>query len=367
VSNPFAGVLPAIIPFSGLTDANGNLTLKIRPRAAFWWAGKMVGKLNVGSAIWEAKMGGLLGGVGRGQRAEIAGLMVAPGDTIEISVISGPASVPVNGTLVGVQASSLADVAQGFSPAPNTIALDTNSPSTAIDRIDTATGSGSRVYPILPGTVSVGFGVDADTQPPPPGVVNRGTIPTQIVLRGYPSGFNYLLATAAQLNVNGLLFALLDPRDTQFSVAWTVAPGPQNDFIDVFVSPIDLVKQIDADGNLLVSEQLAAPAPWQAAKSIAPFSINMGAAGFVTVVGPTAGQTMYLHHIFGSLSANGAASGNWTDSNGVVLSQDTMQLGGPRPLQFGGAPLALGVGLSFSVVNTVAGMFLVGHVAYTKA
>lgn len=297
-------LLPVSLSFAGITDANGNYTSPpLRPNPTLWAALRVVGQV-AGNPRWTISIAGTPKAFARGPAVDPA-VFLQPSQNLVITITGAQTLSQVVGSLEGVAGPTFEDISPFVSITPNAISLDTSTPANILDRIDTAPGSGNRVYAVPSGTVTVGFAIDADVVPPPPGVVNRGVIPSQIVLRGYPSGFNYILATSTQLALNGLIFAILDPHDTLISIAWTIVAGATNDFIDVLTSPADLAKQLDVQGDLLVSLQNATPALWQAPTAGTEGGTgSLAAGGNLTLVpAPPAGQNSYLHGLtveFGS-------------------------------------------------------------------
>lgn len=323
MSNPFAGTLPAIIPFSANCDANGNATIKLRPRAAFWWTGKMVAKVGAGVPAWEVSMGGIFAGTSDGQRAEVAGLIVAPGDTIQIQIIGASANTSVSGSLIGTQGATMKDVAQVFSPSPNTITLESKSPILLSDRIDTAAGTSSKSYPMPSGAQTIVLQVDQAN-------ASRNVGPTQLLVRCFPSDFIAVQIGGAAINLNTQALGLLNPIDTSFDVEWTmVGANPLNTFVDVAVLGQQVAKPqnipfqfFGANNNLGVTEESANPASWQAANLTTAIGIGGVPAGTTTTVIPgAAGLTTRLYRVRLGVVASAGSSITIECPTGTVRAQ----------------------------------------------
>lgn len=366
MSNPFAGRVPAIIPFSFVTDANGNAKVPLRPRASFWWAGKAVAKLNSGSAIWEVAAGNVFSGWGRGQRAEIAGLMVAPGDTIVLSVIGGPANTPGAGTLVGEQGASMHDVVDAFSSNPNTIAIDTTSGHTVIGTITVGAGATvSQNFLVPVGTQSIGFMSYLSGPNNTPNVVTitgHTTLMQYVNIAGADVG-----AGNTSLSNGGPQWADFDATDTSVDCGVT-AHSTSPAVIDILASP--LVMSVDVGqlfGEILSVQSSNTPAPWQAPRE-APLAFNPTVAlnATVVIIAAVAGKTVYLFDLDYELDTGvGGSFLAWQDTNNNPVSQDAGSFAAIRPYHFSGAPLPVGLGLQLK--NSGAGPTTVrGHVTYSQ-
>ncbi len=353
MSSPFGGVLPAVIPFSGTTDASGNATVKLRPRAAFWWSGKMVAELASGPAIWRAAIGPGAVGFGRGQRAEISGLVVAPGDTIAIQVISGPSNTAFGGNLIGVQAPSMQEVAVGFNAHPNTIALDIVGAGTKLATVIAPAGgsSGPQSLPLPAGAVAIGFASQV------------GTTGNTVNVVGNVSGITYFNSDTNP-RLQGVLLAQDDTAVTVTVTSGGVSAVP----IDVLTWPMPVsffVRQLPGDS--LTVQEGTSPAPWQAPRATA--SLTIAAAGTTALVPAVAGQQIY---VFGwSLASDGTAAGGvrtrlqphlgnafaWLSANPVGAAAGAA----------GGAPMGVALALDFVVDFLPAGDTALAGVTYSQA
>lgn len=320
MASVFGSLVPVVIPFSGTTDANGNLTITERPRAAFWTSLLSVAKVGGGFPAWEITAGGILAAVGYGQRCAMGPALVAPGDTIKIAVIGAAPSSPVSGSLIGHQAPSLEMLAGVFTPTPSTLAVDTASPDTDLGRLTLPSGNGN----------TLGF-----TVPLPIG--------TFAIALNYVSGALEALsvtgATTAMvyLNINGgiagssipvqdgvAIVPITNPRDTSVNIQLVNQAGPQSAAL-VDVSAIPVPVPPSSTLGVSTTPQLDGPRPWQTNRPVDSALTSFPATGNqASVVFPaTPLRRWVLNYVVTSLFQTGATAGA---ANLVVLDGATTKL-----------------------------------------
>jgi len=122
---------PIFIPIAQKTDRNGAATFDAGlERTGDWRNIKAALQLPSG-AEWALLKGGSPLTFGRGRRVTLGPELLEPFDTLQIQVTGGPPSSQILGSISGL-AGAHDEIAPGFAPAPNTIALDTSAQSNLV-------------------------------------------------------------------------------------------------------------------------------------------------------------------------------------------------------------------------------------------
>lgn len=243
MSSPFYGLMPVSLPFSGTTDANGNFSITLRPRAAFWVTGKIVGKVTSGFPAWEVTDGVIPIGVGNGPRAEIAGIAVPPGASIIVNVVAAQPNVAVTGRFVGVQGPTMESAASAFVAAPNTISASINAPQVLLGSLSVPGDNGvhNQSFILPAGTHDVAVG----------GTAFAGLL-VSLTIVGDQSGLNYLsISGALAANLVGGIFRaqILSSLDSSVTVSATKSSGLTITLSVVAIldpTVVQVVPQVDA-------------------------------------------------------------------------------------------------------------------------
>lgn len=384
MSSAFGGILPAVIPFSATCDSSGNATITLRPRAAFWWSGKMVGFSSGGAPTWTILEGQIPAGVAEGQRAEIGGLVVAPGDVVTIQVIGATPQATISGSLRGNQAATMADAAQDFSAAPNTVGIKVSNPRQKLFPDGVTPPSN----PLTP-SFTVAAGATATQRFTLP----SGTTDIRILVSANGLVFTYsLLVTGHQSTVQ--YFGQDTSPGTPASVPTPTLP---------FTIPIEIDwdRQIDISlhntGAFQVSvffSALFAPeppgqagsaqsviiptaSPWQAAFSSVGVRATPGALNTdFTIVAGIAGAVIYIHDVeFNNNTGNNWEIDLWDGPsvNGIKVADFQMivmtGVGASPTVHWDGRgrPLTNGNSLIGTLAGGAAGGTAFGTVGYSQA
>jgi hypothetical protein len=388
MTDVFQGLATVNLPFSGTTDTNGNYTTTLRPRAGFWCSLKMVAQVDAGNPTWKVSDGVIPLGIGRGQRAEIGGLVAPPSAQLVIDVAGAGPSAAVSGRLIGVQGPDMESIAGAFVPVPNTVTVENVSTrqrlGTTIPTLSVPAASTTRSVTVqLPsGTQAIALLVDT----------GFSTILTANLV-GNVTGVDYFVVYTADTNLSTsyqLRFPIESAFDTAITITLTTkAAGSGGQAVKCWASAVldpevvwvasqsvlaaELLayqqQQIGWDagpGNatrgpnsLLVSLVQAKSAPWQAPRN---YAYVESAVNSTVLVAAVAGQTIWVHGIAVSTDSATGFCG-LADSSGpsrIVAS------GGNRGINMnlGGVPLTVGAALQIQTdgVNLVR-----AGVSYTRA
>lgn len=378
---------PIFIPLTGKTDANGNATIRVPlERTGDWRNLKIVLGMSA-PGEWAVLKSGIPVTYGRGRRVTLGPEVFEPFDVMEVDITGGPPNVTVGPGSVSGQAGTEAEVMAVHSPMPNTIALDTTQPDSAIPGspftlpLDGAQHDLGQVT-LIPGTqailvmcptatdltvISV-VGTTSGAQYPPTNTTS-------------PSSFNYIrvfpsddpvvdlkITTAAVGGSIKVFVSLL-------SVTSMVEIDPAN-ASGVFLETT-IGNPISTDGNALglslnVSESRATPALWQAAQL--PASLAETATGTFTLVPAVAGQVI---RVFGwSLASDGVgASGTRShliphggSNNAIAWLSGAGGAGGVGAVagHAGGVALPVNTALDFVVDFLAGGNTALAAVTYSQ-
>jgi len=364
-----------LIPIGGKsTDANGNATFDLGLERTGDWRNVKVAASLSGAAEWALVSGGSALTFGRGRRVTLGPELLEPFDTLTLQVAGGPPNQPITGTVSGM-AGDQDEISGTFTPAPNTIALDT-----------APTG-----VPILPlaGT-SLTSGNFVNCQPLPIGttyvrVWMAPSTPATVQLIGLanPSVFGGLNRIYYQENA---------PTSTGFYRDVEVDPeleltlrfnnngaGTINGLVitahtdpvppDVFNSQPAIPVNVQPASGADFPVHNTTAAPWQAAASnagVAATSVNAGAS--LTLIAAVAGKTVYLHgYSFSQDGANAAAQWQLQDSGGGTIATffDVAARHVFASGDFRGFPLAAGLGVRITNGGAAAS-FVGGFLSYTQ-
>lgn len=276
------------------------------------------------------------------------------------------------------------------SPHPGVAAVVSQQQSVQASVIAPAGGTNRVDVPIPVGTLTIGFAVRSEAIPGEPG--HFYDTPQAVGIFGDQTDIEYFSTTVlgAATAVEAVPF---DPSDTTVQVILTAAAGEQSK-IDVLAWPIALsvaVRQnagdspisvlvfdpstdqavtIDTglDGTeamLGVSQFLANPAPWQAAKSSVRIQSALAANGTVTPVAAVAGQTIYVHSI--SVVFDAAVATNNLDvldgAGGTAVGTISCSVQAPPAQDWKGRPLTKGNALQ---LKASAALAVRGTLTYTQ-
>jgi hypothetical protein len=284
------------------------------------------------------------------------------------ALFATPPGLPVPPTIAG-QIATLTFYAEGLSPHPGVAdgQIATAQPQRLIAEIITAgTGLAQSETVALPaGTQAVGY------------VVSFGAFhnPNTVSITGIQSGRTWLInnsISGAPLDFQ--VAPVVAGLDTEVRCTVMDAGLPcKVDFVAWLANPTSFLLPSYDQGAIAIPVTFspsggpaANPAPWQAARSIVDFAIDLSVAGLHNVLAAIPGQTIWLFDIDGDVTVAGGFAGNWQDTAGVLVSRLGFQNNSPRSKHFSGAPLQTGRGLDFNVF--AAGVsFYVGHVAHTLA
>lgn len=305
-----------------------------------------------GNPNWTIQSGNQLLAFGNGRQVNLGPLLTSPGENLTITISAATPNAQVNGTFAGNQYVTIDEAAQHYMPMANAITVNQFSAPLLEDRIDTAAGSGSKLYPMPPGAQTVMVTIDL-------GNGSRTINPTQLIAKCFPSDFAPIQAGAAVLNVNPRQLGLLNPIDTAFDVEWTMAgANAANCFLDVTVlaanllNPQNVAFQFDANQNLNVSMASAQPAAWQAANLTNAIGIGGVVAGSTTViVAGSAGLNTRLYRVRMGVVAAAGSSITIECPTGQVRAQ----IDSSRTQDFDGDFGKVSCGINASLVYVVHG------------
>lgn len=311
---------PLHLDITGTTDASGNASIPVKlPQTGEWHDAKFSLSLP-GPAEWAILVGGRPATYGRGRRVTLGPELILDGETVTVSVTGGPPNSPVDGTARG-RSGDPQSILAGFTPAPNTIALDTSAQQTLLGSLTTP-GDGAqhvKVIPMQPNTQGVGYFV-------------RSGAAVLVSMLGQVTQFLYFsLSPVTWGKFNAFPFG--DPLDTQVQVAVTDNGSPATvDFISWSYDPVVWTRQepntfqqvqvndlnqniIGSDGgtvaaslgqSLLVSMIKATPAPWQSGVNSVTMSANFVGGTAQQQVAGVANEIVYVHDVF--IVANAATN-----------------------------------------------------------
>lgn len=107
----------------GTTDGSGNATIKVPlPFTGAWYNVKFPLSLSA-PAEWAVLISGTPFTYGRGRRVTLGPELIQDGETVTISVTSGPPNAAISGSMNG-SAGFPEEILASYTPQPNTIALD---------------------------------------------------------------------------------------------------------------------------------------------------------------------------------------------------------------------------------------------------
>jgi hypothetical protein len=223
---------------TGKTDANGNATLKVKLPQTGEWHDLKVALGMAGGAEWALLLSGTAVNYGRGRRVVLGPELVQDGETLTVSVTGGPPNMSILGAVTG-KSGAIQEVLASFVPQPNTIALDTTSPSLYATTITLDTATATKLVNVIPspGTQAV--------------LVDLLTIGfTNLVISGHVSGEVYFTQaipgqgtfaalitdardTSVDISVSHNLAAGQDVADVSFTAAATVALLASNSQVQI--------------------------------------------------------------------------------------------------------------------------------------
>jgi len=371
-------VRPLRLDLAATTDANGNASIPLKLPVTGEWHDLKIAASTTGPAEWAVLVSGSVVTFGRGRRVTLGPELVQDGEGVTVTVTGGPVAAPIIGSVTG-KSGSPNEMLASYGPQPNTITLDAVAPRLQLWPDGTLaaarTGPSFTVAANVVTSFRVAIPAGATGLRVAPAVTGGGAFVFSYQLRvtGHQSGVAYFPAPFVGLGTpvfsrQPVTVPVDVEYDTQIDIGIT---GDASISLDFFVSALTAVEAIEvyAQQPFGVTSNVSGvtAAPWQAAGAVAPFSIDLSvAAGTTVIVAAVAGKTVYLHDLDYSISAAGGFSGNFQDTAGTVISQETFQNGSPRFRRFSGAPLGLGFGFQFKNA-AVGASFAVGHLSYSQA
>lgn len=311
---------PLHLDITGTTDSSGNASIPVKlPQTGEWHDVKFSLSLPA-PAEWAILVSGRPATYGRGRRVTLGPELIQDGETVTVNVSGGPPNAAIDGAARGKSGDAGAILA-GFTPQPNTIALDTSAQQVLLGSLTTP-GDGAqhtKIIPMQPNTQGVGYFV-------------RSGAAVLVSMLGTTTNFLYFsLSPVTWGKFNAFPFG--DPLDTQVQVAVTDNGSPATvDFISWSYDPVVWTRQepntfqqvqindlnqniIGSDGgtvaaslgqSMLVSMIKATPAPWQSGVTSVTMSANFVGGTPQQQVAGVAGELVYVHDVF--IVANAACN-----------------------------------------------------------
>ena len=206
--------------FSGTLDANGSASINSTPLLGTWGALLVIPETSR-AVQWTILQAGSVATFGRGAKATLGPLLVAPHEVITIQVDGGEPGANVVGTFRGVHSDEGPQAVAGiYVPVPNTIALDQTEPQNVLlRRLGLVGGSGT--LPVPTGTQSLSL-------------VLSGTSNTAwLKVVGHQSGLLLGIAISGGVNEPARVVVPIDSSiDTSIDWTLTLTSGTANAFID---------------------------------------------------------------------------------------------------------------------------------------
>jgi hypothetical protein len=351
---------PVLIPVTGTTDASGNATLILPLERTGEWRNIKIALGTTGAPEWAVLRSGAPVTYGRGRRVTLGPELCEPFDVLTVSVTGAAALAPITGTVSGVSGSG-PEVLPTYVPAPNTIALDTSSPSlTLVTQKTLAHAVQTSVdVQLTPGFHALGFLTTAPLN-----------IASVVSITGDQTGASYF--EGSSIFMSGFtVVPIVAPNpllDTTVTVK-VLNNSPSTDYtLWVFgLLDVEAMQTLNSGlpgTDLLVQNDI--PAAWQT-PNVAPLSVERSTTGTTPVRAGVAGQTI---RVFGwQLQADAGAVAP-SGQTVAVLEDDS--LGSPNGRigmiaasgaavgmisgYHAGVPLTIGAGLRLNVSSIGSGV-----------
>jgi hypothetical protein len=295
---------PIFIPLAGATDASGNATINVPLERTGDWRNVKLALGTIGPAEWAILKTGTALTYGRGRRVTLGPELLEPQDTISVSVTGGPVNAAISGSVSGV-GGSMGEVMATFTPAPNTIALDSLVQTRTIDAFTQAPNvvTTSRQYPLPAGLQNVRVQINQNAQ-------NVSWVSQSVT--GSATGIVYMSTTGPGGTGGFDVWFKPAPPDIaaglSFNFNTTGSPGGVEVIITADLAMNFVIASLTgagtSSGNALLVQSTGAPAGapgWQA------FNHVGAAAGPASCSsGSSAGRRALLYEVVFSLAADAA-------------------------------------------------------------
>lgn len=272
---------PVRVDLAGTTDASGNATIKVPlPFTGAWYNVKFSLSLS-DPAEWAVLVSGTVLTYGRGRRVTLGPELIQDGETVTITVTTGPPTAAIIGSMNGA-AGTPTEMLSSYAPQPNTISVDTAAEVQLLKSIQGVGPVTTTGIPIPKHANAVGYVLNAG-----PGAA------TSINLSGEQTGITYLTHTAAQFQ-NTPIAVLLDPRDTTLKVIVGSGAGSWGIFDILAWQAPSQVWAKPSPGDTFPISGPVTPQLWQA-----PTKIVRVSATTVTTVSLLAGVANQVIRVWG--------------------------------------------------------------------
>jgi len=358
---------PIFIPLAGATDANGNATIQVPLERTGDWRNVKFALGTTGPAEWAVLKTGTALTYGRGRRVTLGPELLEPQDTVSVSVSGAPVNAAISGSVSGL-GGTMSEIMATFSPAPNTIALDSANPRQQLfpaggpgpttgtgipTSFQVASGglSGAKVFSIPTGTAALRIMVTAG------GLFfayNLLVVGSQSVEQyfGNPTAPGSSIAVPTPT----LPFTVPIERDWDSQIEIHVEQPTQN--VNVFVSAL-FAPEAPGQAGTAQSVVIPTPAFWQAPTTSTYIELAT-VSGTSHAIPATAGRTIYLFAV--ELGTDVAAAGGviykLADTSGFLVgggrSASIVNNGDFINVNFMGRPMILGAGLDVVFVAGTA-------------
>jgi hypothetical protein len=320
---------PIDLPFSGTTDANGNLTLSSIVRNAYWITAKVVGQAS-GAPRWVLTKGNSTIPVdyGQGSNVSIGPFVLGPNQPLKIQITGGLPNTAVTGLITGIQSSDGGMAVDHFTPQSSTQFIQ---PVPLITLVADGAFHSMVNVPIPAGTHSIVLTSALD---------NSGFL-NSLQITGHVTGIVYLTAFSAGtiFGANQNTFGFLcSAYDTSLDITWQINVAGKPIYISGDMDPtvvaldsssvvtvagsgataVDSFIEADSSGGftagsqnwtttgtsgffngLLITSFGSKAAPWQQAYSSLEFETLVNAGATATVIAAPGGtKVIYLHSIW---------------------------------------------------------------------
>lgn len=331
-------------PFSGVTDANGQLSLQVIPSQVLYGLLALTAQAQ-GNPSWTVSASGQVVGTGSGPTIQLPPLLTYPGQPIVIKVTGALANTNVAGVMSGVGSSDYGTMAAQYNPSGQTINVQTSSQVVVLGTIKLpATG---QMIAIPPNIRSFLLWVSS--------AVSSGST---LTVTGTQSGYVYLTGTLTRGQPVGPI-----QRQTFFQgvdSSLTITGAGSGAF--VLLGYMDSLSVSDSTQATLVD---TGGGSWGAVKFQAfPLPVGVGAAQLIV-----SAQSGINFHVAALLLSMTAATGysalctSQTAGSEIYIIPNTTTI-----LQMAGLGIQGGVGqplyLYSSVANSITGTLSVNGLSY---
>lgn len=289
---------PLRLDITGNTDANGNASIPVKFAQTGEWHDAKFSLSLPAPAEWAILISGRPATYGRGRRVTLGPELIMDGERVTVSVAGALPNAAIDGTAMG-KSGSPDEIMASYTPAPNTIALDSLATIREIDRFTQAPNNvtTNKLYVLPVGTQSVRLEVNENGQ----------TVSfTNLKIVGATTGDVYVFPSSASGTTGGFdNWMKPSPADVTGGILFSLDTTGSANGVQVIITAdlganfveANLVGNGTATGSALLVQNTTA-APWQQVNTSAGNGTGTIAnGGTLSLLAGQVGKTTYLFEV----------------------------------------------------------------------